>query len=540
MLQSMTRSVLALVPACVLALSLHGSGQAPVAAPAAQAPAAFEPTSVIPLDTAVTTGTLPNGLRYYVRRNARPEKRVMLQLAVQAGSVDETDAQLGLAHFLEHMGFNGTKHFKPGELIATFESTGARLGPHVNAQTGFDDTIYMFQLPTDKEGIVEKGMQALSDFAGGMMLDAKEIEKERGVVIEEWRGGLGAGSRLRDQQIPVLFANSRYADRLPIGKPEILKSFPPSELRAFYGKWYRPDRMAVVAVGDMDAAALVELIKKEFGPLAKPSTPAPARDYPMPLKPEVLVKMATDAEATQSSVSIVRKRPRESQGKVSDYRRSLVSSLAYEMLNERFDEITAQARCAVPQRRRVRRRAEPHGQHASRSAQASRTARSSAASRRSRSKPAASSGTASAPASSIARASGCSPSYERAYAERDKTESSGYVQEYVNHFLQGEPSPGIAYEYALVQALVPKITGRKSLPPPRRCSATRAASSSASSPQKPDVTVPTDAQLKAAVASADAAAVTPWTDTASSATLLATMPDPGSRRRTPRDPTSSA
>ena len=236
-----------------------GNAQAP------PAPAAFAPTAVIPLDAAVTTGTLPNGLRYYIRKNARPEKRVMLQLAVKAGSVDETDAQQGLAHFLEHMGFNGTTRFKPGELVAALESTGARLGPHVNAQTGFDDTIYMFQLPTDKAGIVEKGVQALADFAGGMTLDPKEIDKERGVVIEEWRGGLGAGSRLRDQQIPVLFAKSKYAERLPIGKPEILKTFRPSELRAFYTKWYRPDRMAVVAVGDMDPATLEALIKKEFG-----------------------------------------------------------------------------------------------------------------------------------------------------------------------------------------------------------------------------------------------------------------------------------
>ncbi len=197
-----TRSAVAVLFVCVLAQNLQGSGQAQSGAPAPPMPLAFEPTSVIPLDTAVTTGTLPNGLRYYVRRNGRPEKRVMLQLAVKAGSVDETDKQQGLAHFLEHMGFNGTGHFKPGELIATFESTGARLGPHVNAQTGFDDTIYMFQLPTDKDGIVEKGMQALADFAGGMTLDPKEIDKERGVVIEEWRGGLGAGSRLRDQQIP--------------------------------------------------------------------------------------------------------------------------------------------------------------------------------------------------------------------------------------------------------------------------------------------------------------------------------------------------
>ena len=147
----------------------------------------------------------------------------MLRLAVKTGSLDEADDQQGLAHVLEHMAFNGSEHFKPGELVSYFESIGARLGPHVNAQTGFEDTIYMLDLPTDKPAIVEKGLTAFADFAGGLTLDPKEIDKERGVVIEEWRGGLGAGSRIRDKQIPVLFYQSRYADRLPIGKPEVLQ-----------------------------------------------------------------------------------------------------------------------------------------------------------------------------------------------------------------------------------------------------------------------------------------------------------------------------
>ncbi len=216
---------------------------------------AFAPTDPLPFDAAVTRGTLPNGLTYYVRRNAKPEKRVLLQLAVKAGSVDETDEQQGLAHFLEHMAFNGSAHFQPGELIKTLESSGARMGPHVNAYTSFDETVFMFQLPTDKEGLVGKGLQALADMAGGLTLDPKEIEKERGVVIEEWRGGLGASTRIRDQQIPILFYKSKYAERLPIGKPEVLKSFTPAQLRAFYTKWYRPDRMAVIVVGDVDAAA---------------------------------------------------------------------------------------------------------------------------------------------------------------------------------------------------------------------------------------------------------------------------------------------
>ena len=510
----------------VVVLGLLAGHPAPALAQAAAQAPAYEPSAVIPLDPAVRTGTLPNGLKYYVRKNSRPEKRVLLQLAVKAGSVDETDAQQGLAHFLEHMGFNGSRRFKPGELIATFESTGARLGPHVNAQTGFDDTIYMFQLPTDKPEIVEKGMQALADFAGGMTLDPKEIDKERGVVIEEWRSGLGAGSRLRDQQIPVLFHGSKYADRLPIGKPEVLKSFPASELRAFYTKWYRPDRMAVVAVGDMEMDALEALIKQEFGPLAKPATPAPERSYPMPLPSEVLVKMATDPEATQSSVSILRRRPSRSEDTVADYRRSLVNSFVYEMLNERFDEISRKADspflaagayggslsptvdsftlAASVQEGKIQtglsaleieaNRVERHGFNPGELERARKWTLAS---------------------------------YDRAYAERDKTESSAYVQEYVSNFLQGEPSPGIAYEHKLVQALAPSITAADVAEAAKALFADTSRVILAVSPEKKDVVVPTEEQLRAAVTAADAVAVTPWADTASSAVLIDKLPDPG-------------
>src|SRR3954449_13501323 len=270
----------------------------------------FSPQDTIPFDPAVKTGTLPNGLKYYVRRNSRPANRVLLRLAVKTGSLDEADDQQGLAHMVEHMAFNGSAHFKPGELVSYFESTGARLGPHVNAQTGFEDTIYMLDLPSDKPEIVGKGFTAFADFAGGLTLDPAEIDKERGVVIEEWRGGLGAGSRVRDKQIPVLYYHSRYAERLPIGKPEILRSFPPARLKAFYDTFYRPDRMAVVAVGDMEPAKLEELVKSTFGPL-KARTPAPPeRKVDVPLHKETLISIVTDNEVTQSSVSLVRKRPR--------------------------------------------------------------------------------------------------------------------------------------------------------------------------------------------------------------------------------------
>src|SRR6185295_14873032 len=170
---------------------------------------AFNLQDTLPFDAAVRTATLPNGMKYFVRKNGRPAGRVALRLAAKAGSLHEAEDQLGLAHLVEHMAFNGSAHFKPGELVSYFESIGSRLGPHVNAYTSFDETVYQLELPTDKSDIVTKGLTAMADFAGGLTFDPTEVDKERGVVIEEWRGGLGAGSRLRDKQIPVLFYQSR-------------------------------------------------------------------------------------------------------------------------------------------------------------------------------------------------------------------------------------------------------------------------------------------------------------------------------------------
>src|SRR5919202_1270794 len=246
---------------------LSSSAAASVLFVAALTAQTFNPQDVIPFDKAVHTATLPNGLKYFVRRNARPANRIALRLAVKAGSVNEADDQLGLAHLIEHMAFNGSEHFKPGELVSYFESTGARLGPHVNAYTSFDETVYMLELPTDKPEIVSKGLTALADFAGGLTLSQEEVDKERGVVIEEWRGRLGASSRIRDKQFPILFYKSRYAERRPTGKTEIIRPAPVARLRAFYDTWYQPDRMAVIAVGDLEPQKLEDGIKSAFGAL---------------------------------------------------------------------------------------------------------------------------------------------------------------------------------------------------------------------------------------------------------------------------------
>ena len=480
----------------------------------------------IPFDAAVTTGTMPNGLEYYIRKNTRPEKRVSLRLAVKAGSVDEENDQQGLAHFLEHMAFNGTRRFKPGELIAALESTGARLGPHVNAYTSFDETVYMFTLPTDKADVVQKGVQALADFAGGMSLDPAEIDKERGVVVEEWRGGLGAGSRLRDQQIPVLFFESKYAERLPIGKPEILKGFKPERLRAFYTKWYRPDRMAVVAVGDIDVKEMQALLEKEFGVLPKPTGTAPDRTYNVPLHSELLVKVATDPEATQSSVTMIGKRKHEAEDTVGAYRRDLVRRLAFGMLNERFDDLSRR----------------PDAQFlaagASEGGLSPTTATVSLSASVQEGKiPAGLSAIVIEANRAVQHGFGAAEldrakkritaAYDRAYAERDKTESSAYVQEYVNHFLEGEPSPGIAYERSMVQSLLPGITAAETTAAARQMFSDESRVILAVSPKKEGLTVPTEAELRASVVSAEKVAVTPWNDSAATAALMSRDPAPG-------------
>src|SRR3989442_10502121 len=267
---------------------------------AAAAAQTFNPQDVIPLDKAIHTATLTNGLNYFVRQNSRPAKRVSLRLAVKAGSVNETDDQQGLAHLIEHMAFNGSEHFEPGELVSVFESTGSRLGPQVNAYTSFDETVYMLDLPTDKPEIVSKGLTALADFAGGLTLSAEEIDKERGVVTEEWRGGLGAGSRIRDKQLPILFYKSRYAERLPIGKPDIIRTAPPERLRSFYDTWYRPDRMAMVAVGDIDANEMEKSIKDAFGGVKARGADTSQPNRTVPIHSDTLVSVVTDPEVTSS------------------------------------------------------------------------------------------------------------------------------------------------------------------------------------------------------------------------------------------------
>ena len=242
------------------------------AAPAASSLALNQP---IPVESSITVATLPNGLRYYVRANKEPRNRAELRLVVKAGSILEDDDQRGLAHFVEHMGFNGTKNFPHEDLVKFLQSTGMRFGADVNAGTSFDETTYMLTIPTDKPEILEKSIQVLEDWAHNLSFDPAEVDKEGGVIMEEWRLRRGAGARVNDKLYPLLLAGSRYADRIPIGKTEVIQNFKQDRLKQFYTDWYRPDLMAVVAVGDFDKTAIEGMIKAHFVPI--PAAPKTAR-----------------------------------------------------------------------------------------------------------------------------------------------------------------------------------------------------------------------------------------------------------------------
>src|SRR2546425_8579449 len=306
------------------------------AAPAQVAPSLSDP---IPVEREITIGRLSNGLRYYVRANKKPEKRAELRLVVKAGSVLEDDDQQGLAHFVEHMAFDGTAHFPKNEIIKFIESLGMRFGADLNAYTSFDETVYVLQVPTDKPEVIDKTLLVLEDWAHNVSFDTDQIDKERGVVMEEWRLRRGAGARTTDKLFPILLKGSRYADRIPIGKPEVLQNFKPETLKKFYKDWYRPDLMAVVAVGDFDKTAVENLIKAHFGSIPAASSPKPRPAYEIPDHEGSVYAITTDKELTGTSVSIENILPAHKQGTFGVYRQEIVDRLFSSMLSNRFSEI---------------------------------------------------------------------------------------------------------------------------------------------------------------------------------------------------------
>jgi zinc protease len=294
----------------------------------------------LPLWPEVKRGKLANGLTYYVLRHRKPEHRALLWLAVNAGSLLEDDDQRGLAHFAEHMAFNGTRRFPKAEIVDYLESIGMRFGADLNARTGYDDTVYELEVPTDAPGFLTKGLDILRDWAGDVSYDPAEVDKERGVVKEEWRLGRGAQQRVFDHQAPVIFHATRYAVRQPIGLPEVLDKAPRDRLVRFYQDWYRPDLMAVIAVGDFaDPGAIEREIQARFGDLKNPAQARPRITAGAPAADGTRISIVADRELASTTVSIYNLVPHRPGASRSDFRRLVVEQVYQAIANERFATI---------------------------------------------------------------------------------------------------------------------------------------------------------------------------------------------------------
>ncbi|MBN1212427.1 MAG: insulinase family protein [candidate division Zixibacteria bacterium] len=479
---------------------------------------------VIHRDPDITCGKLDNGLTYYIRVNKKPEKRVELRLAVNAGSVLEDDDQQGLAHFNEHMAFNGTKNFKKNELVDYLESLGMRFGPDLNAYTSFDETVYMLQVPTDSTELVETAFQVLEDWAHQISFEDEEIDKERGVIVEEWRLYRGAGARLQDKQFPILLKGSKYAERMPIGKMEVVENCSYETLKRFYREWYRPDLMTVVAVGDFDREWMDGLIKKYFSRLPIAQKPRAREIYPVPDHKETLFAIATDKEATRTNVSVNYKHPLKISRTVADYRDDMIVNLYNNMLNQRLYELTVQPNppflygysgkgsfLRSKDMYTLGASVEDNGVERGLKAllvEAERVKRFGFT------------------AAELERQKKETLRWiQQLYNERDKTQSRDLAGEYVRNFLRSEPIPGIAYEYELYLRYLPDIT----LEEVNRLAGEFITKENrvvmVSGPEKPDVTIPTEEQLTAVFAVVEQTEITPYEEVVSEEPLVKSAPE---------------
>lgn len=413
--------------------------------------------SKLPLDPQVKVGKLENGLTYYIRQNRKPEKKVELRLVVNAGAINEDDDQRGLAHMAEHMAFNGTKNFKKNEIISFLQDIGVGFGNDLNAYTSFDETVYILPIPTEKEENLAKGFQVLEDWAHNVTYLDEDIDGERAIILEESRLGKGANDRMLKQVFPKLFAGSKYAERLPIGVDSIIRNFKHDAIRRYYRDWYRPDLMAVIVVGDIDPKKAEDMVKKHFSTLVAPANPRERQYEKLPAYTASDAIVVADREATGYNIgfnySAIKSEPSVT---IKDYRDDLVQQMFTTLLNQRFQEITQKENppfifgfagfdsyargyeafnvfagtgtgdvkrgmdALVEEVEKVRR----FGFTAGELDRAKKTMLNN---------------------------------YERNFNNRDKTESENYVQEYINHFLAQEPSPGIEKEFEYVKSLVPGI-----------------------------------------------------------------------------------
>lgn len=412
----------------------------------------------IPPDNQITIGVLDNGLKYYIKANKKPEKRAELMLVINAGAILEDDDQDGLAHFCEHMAFNGTKNFPKQDLVNFLESTGIRFGADLNAFTSWDETVYMLTLPTDDKELLNQGFQVLEDWGHNVLFDPKDIDDERGVILEEWRLGKGAEDRVQKKHAPIRFYNSKYAIRDVIGDTNIILRADYEAFRRFYRDWYRPNLMAVIAVGDFDKKDIEKKIKEHFGNLQNPQNPRPREKFTLDNHDDILFSIASDKELSFPNIQFISKLPQRETGTYEDYRKKIVSDLYTMMLNKRLQEI-------------IRKPDAPLNLFAV-SYEAEDVGNVRAFTLFAGMKPEKINEAYQTILTELFRVKkhGFTPSefergknemlrnYEKMLDEKDKTESKNFAFEFYRNFINGESIPGIEFENELIKLWLPEIS----------------------------------------------------------------------------------
>ena len=485
-----------------------------------QLSAQINPVQPMPVDPKVKIGRLSNGLTYYIRQNKKPEQRVELRLVVNTGSVLEDEDQQGLAHFMEHMNFNGTKRFPKNELVSYLQSIGVEFGADLNAYTSFDETVYMLPVPTDKPGLVDKGLQILEDWAHNALLDSLEIEKERGVVIEEWRLSRGADERMMKQTLPVQYQGSKYAERLPIGKIESLRNFSHEALKRFYTDWYRPDLQAIIIVGDIDVNDMEQKVKETFGDIPAATAPRKRETFPVPDHTEVLTVVAKDKETAFPSVEVLFKKDPLPETTIGDYVRYMNEMLFTGMLNNRFREVTLKPNPPFVGAGSY------YGESYARTKDAYQLFANTSDTGMARSL------YALMEENRRVLLYGFTPSefelqkkqiqsfYDRIFNEREKEESYKYADEYAGNFLVNEPIPGIEWEYDFVKQHLSSVTLQDVNKLAAQWITKNNMVVTLNAPDKEGVKIPSPAEVNGVLSAVDIAAIEPYKEKVLATSLI--------------------
>ena len=488
----------------------------------------------IPVDPDVRMGKLDNGLTYYIRHNAWPEQRAEFYIAQKVGSIQEDDNQRGLAHFLEHMAFNGSKHFKGNEMLRWCESVGVKFGTDLNAYTSIDQTVYnISNVPTTREGIVDSCLLILFDWADGLLLEQEEIEKERGVIHEEWRLRTSAQMRMLERDLPKLYPNSKYGHRMPIGLMEIIDNFERPFLQAYYEKWYRPDNQAIIVVGDIDVDKVEQKIKTLFSPIVLPENRALVTTYPVPDNNEAIYVIDKDKEQPYNIVEMLMKHetfPDSLKGNLAYILTRYMKNAAMSMLNDRLKEFAEKPespflQASVGDGNYLLSR----GVDAFDMAILPKDGQTEAAMK--------------AVLTEVRRAAefGFTPTeysrfkanytsnLDKQYSNKDKRYNSQFVSSYVQHFLNNEPIPSIDFTYQTMKQLVPAlpIDGVNMVMKELVCPSDTNLVVVNFNNEKEGAVYPTEDGMKQAIAQARAAHIEAYVDNVKDEPLMTTLPKPG-------------